>query len=314
MTWTGTIQARSGGAHTFSLYASDYHKLYIDDKLVLDGWRQNWNAWYHNFEIDHAAGKPRKIRIEWVPHDGYMALLHNDPLPPRGAAFALVTSELGKAIDYYSIAGANTDEVIAGYRASRARRCCCRSGRTASGRAASDTRRRTKLLGAVKEYRKRQIPLDNIVQDWFYWKEDSWGSHEFDAARYPEPEGDDRRASRAERAIHDVGVAEVLSERRTTRSWMRTGTSIGATSRSRSKDWVGPGYLSSFYDPYSEEARRHVLAADRGELWESSASMPGGWTPPSRTCTPISTSTSSSSRMGPTAMGPGRNTSIVIRS
>ncbi len=44
------------------------------------------------------------------------------------------------------------------------------------------------LLAVVKEFRKRKIPLDNIVQDWFYWKEDQWGSHEFDATRYPDPE------------------------------------------------------------------------------------------------------------------------------
>ena len=32
------------------------------------------------------------------------------------------------------------------------------------------------------------IPVDNIVQDWNYWKLDSWGSHEFEAARYPNPQ------------------------------------------------------------------------------------------------------------------------------
>ena len=36
-------------------------------------------------------------------------------------------------------------------------------------------------LDVVREFRRRQIPLDNIVQDWQYWPPDSWGSHEFDA-------------------------------------------------------------------------------------------------------------------------------------
>ena len=31
------------------------------------------------------------------------------------------------------------------------------------------------------------MPLDNIVQDWFYWPEDQWGSHCFDPARFPDP-------------------------------------------------------------------------------------------------------------------------------
>ena len=45
------------------------------------------------------------------------------------------------------------------------------------------------LLDVVKEFRKRQIPLDNIVQDWFYWPEDKWGDHDFDSERFPDPAG-----------------------------------------------------------------------------------------------------------------------------
>lgn len=41
------------------------------------------------------------------------------------------------------------------------------------------------LLNTVAEFRKRKIPLDNIVQDWFYWKENEWGDHEFDLSRFP---------------------------------------------------------------------------------------------------------------------------------
>ena len=44
---------------------------------------------------------------------------------------------------------------------------------------------RMKFYPRVKEFRNRQIPLDNIVQDWFYWKEDQWGSHEFDSGPLP---------------------------------------------------------------------------------------------------------------------------------
>ncbi len=53
------------------------------------------------------------------------------------------------------------------------------------------------LLGIAKEYRKRGLPLDNIVQDWFYWKEDQWGSHEFDPSRFPDPKGMVDAAARA---------------------------------------------------------------------------------------------------------------------
>jgi len=44
------------------------------------------------------------------------------------------------------------------------------------------------LLGVVREYPRRGLPLDNIVQDWFYWRENDWGSHRFDPARFPNPQ------------------------------------------------------------------------------------------------------------------------------
>lgn len=44
------------------------------------------------------------------------------------------------------------------------------------------------ILNTVDEFRKRKIPLDNIVLDWSYWKENDWGSQEFDATRFPNPD------------------------------------------------------------------------------------------------------------------------------
>ena len=41
----------------------------------------------------------------------------------------------------------------------------------------------------VEQFRQRNIPFDNIVQDWQYWRPDAWGSHEFDPARFPDPDG-----------------------------------------------------------------------------------------------------------------------------
>ena len=45
--------------------------MYVDGKLVLDRWRQNWAAWYHNFDVEMAAGIPVAIKVEWIPNDGY---------------------------------------------------------------------------------------------------------------------------------------------------------------------------------------------------------------------------------------------------
>ena len=163
--------------------------MYADDKLVLDGWRQNWNAWYHNFDLPMAAGKPMAIRVEWIPNDGHIALLHNDPLPDADRHSLSLASEVGQAIDYYFIAGANPDEVISGYRTLTGKAVML--PRWAYGFWQSRQRYNTQdeVLDVAAEYRKRGVPLDNIVQDWFYWPEDSWGSHDFDAKRFPDPKG-----------------------------------------------------------------------------------------------------------------------------
>jgi alpha-D-xyloside xylohydrolase len=45
----------------------------------------------------------------------------------------------------------------------------------------------TNLVETVKEFRKRNIPMDVIVQDWQYWGKYGWGVPKFDEANYPNP-------------------------------------------------------------------------------------------------------------------------------
>ncbi len=43
------------------------------------------------------------------------------------------------------------------------------------------------LLDVVSEFRRRELPLDCIVQDWQSWPEGLWGQKSFDPERYPDP-------------------------------------------------------------------------------------------------------------------------------
>ncbi|HKL72167.1 MAG TPA: TIM-barrel domain-containing protein, partial [Marinilabiliaceae bacterium] len=45
------------------------------------------------------------------------------------------------------------------------------------------------LVETVKEFRKRKLPMDVIVQDWQYWGNKGWGVPQFDEAHYPDPTG-----------------------------------------------------------------------------------------------------------------------------
>ena len=45
------------------------------------------------------------------------------------------------------------------------------------------------LVETVKEFRKRNLPMDVIVQDWQYWGNRGWGVPQFDETNYPNPAG-----------------------------------------------------------------------------------------------------------------------------
>ncbi|HET9865231.1 MAG TPA: TIM-barrel domain-containing protein, partial [Steroidobacteraceae bacterium] len=306
VTWEGTVESPHAGTHKFQLYGSSYFKVYADDKLMLDRWRQNWNAWYHNFEVPMEAGKPVKIRIEWIPNDGYIALLHNDPLPDAERHSLTFTSEVGNGIDYYFVAGGSQDEVIAGYRALTGKAVLLPKWAYGFWQSRQRYTNQAELLGVVAEYRRRRIPLDNIVLDWFYWKEDSWGSHEFDKSRFPDPKGMIDKVH-AQNAHFMISVwPKFYPSTANYQELDAAGFMYRKNVEDGFLDWVGKGYTSAFYDPYSKPARdmywRQVnekLGVLGVDAWWMDATEPD----------PHSNLDIDSikERIGPTALGPAAN-------
>jgi len=97
-------------------------------------------------------------------------------------------SEVGDNIDYYFFYGPSIDQEIAGYRQLTGQAPLY--GKWAYGywQSKEHYATRDELLGIASEYRKRQIPIDNIVQDWNYWgNNNTWGGMFFDETKYPRP-------------------------------------------------------------------------------------------------------------------------------
>jgi alpha-D-xyloside xylohydrolase len=97
-------------------------------------------------------------------------------------------SDVASSLDYYFIYGKNMDSVIAGYRNLTGQAPLY--GKWAYGywQSKEHYENRDELLSVVNEYRKRQIPIDNIVQDWDYWDgAQNWGQLFFDEKKYPNP-------------------------------------------------------------------------------------------------------------------------------
>jgi len=103
--------------------------------------------------------------------------------------FTTFRSPVAKALDYVVFYGPSADNVIASYRNLSGNVPLfpqwaygfwqCRE-RYTSG---------THLVETVKEFRKRNLPVDVIVQDWQYWGKYGWGVPKFDESHYPNPAG-----------------------------------------------------------------------------------------------------------------------------
>jgi alpha-D-xyloside xylohydrolase len=101
-----------------------------------------------------------------------------------------ITSDIGDNLDYYFIAGGTIDGAIAGYR--QLTGTAPLYGKWAYGYWQSKEHYHTKdeLLTVAKEYRRRKIPIDNLIQDWNYWGGiRDWSGMTFTPDRYPDPVG-----------------------------------------------------------------------------------------------------------------------------
>jgi alpha-D-xyloside xylohydrolase len=111
------------------------------------------------------------------------------------------------------------------------------------------------LVDVVKEYRARKIPLDNIVLDWRYWKDPEWGSHEFDRSRFPDPQNMVKQLHEKWNTNLMISVWPKFNKGTAHYDEMnKKGFLLVNNVDRKRKDWVGPGYESTFYDPFNEEA------------------------------------------------------------
>ena len=316
ITWEGAIEARSAGLHRFRVYASSYIKVWIDSQLVVDRWRQNWNPWYYLFDVAMQPGERRHLRVEWLPNGGYFRMLHLDPQPDAEPNTLSLSSDVAHALDYYFIAGDDMDDVIAGYRELTGPAVML--PRWAYGFWQSRQRYRTQeeLLSVLREYRRRHIPIDNIVLDWFYWREDQWGSHEFDPTRFPDPGAMVDEVHRRNAQIMISVWPKFYPTTDNYRELDEAGVLYRRQIDMRTRDWVGPGYSSTFYDPYSArgrdlfwrqiQERLDVLGFDAWWMDATEPDMQSNLSIEERIL-----------RMGPTADGPGAeffNSYVLLQS
>jgi alpha-D-xyloside xylohydrolase len=284
VTWTGQIEPAESGLYHFKLYYAGYVKLFIDNELIVaERWRTAWNPNTYKFTMNMEKGQKYSLRLEWKPDGGvsYIGLKVLSPQPPEEQGALSLYSEMGDQIDYYFISGENTDEVISGYRTLTGKAPIMPKWAMGYWQSRERYKSQAELLDVIKEYRQRNIPLDNIVLDWSYWPVESWGSHEFDLKYFPDP-------ARMVNEVHKLNAKIMISVwpkfYRTTdhfKEFDRNGWMYRQAINDSVRDWIGRGYIGSFYDAYSPGARelfweqiREHLYTKGFDAWWMDASEP----------------------------------------
>jgi len=176
--------------------------------------------------------------------------------------------EAAKEIDYYFIRGEGMDDVVRGYRHLTGN--VSMMPRYLFGYTQSKERYKSSddILQTLGEYRRREVPIDMIVQDWNYWPQ-GWGYMKMDPRYYPDPKAlaDSVHAMHAKLMVSIWANPQYCPEE---------------------NDFRQHGYMleHSVYDAFNPEARKHYWKYANDEFFsrgfdawwcDSSEPLDGDW-------------------------------------
>ncbi len=256
--YEGKIESPFTGLHRLHFNYSGYLKVWINGILKEDRWRESWNAGSFEIPVNMEAGKKYDIKLEWLPDGGqsYLGLRWQSPIPASHKNTFSFDSEAGDGVDYYFIAGNSSDDVISGYRYLTGKAPIMPKWSFGYWQSRERYKTQKELEDVASQFRKRKIPIDNMVQDWSYWREHDWGSHDFDPARFPDPKGMIDRLHKDNFRLMISVWPKVNQESSVYNDFKNKGWLYMRNIYDGRKDWIGKGYTSTFYDSFNADARK----------------------------------------------------------
>ena len=257
VTWEGSVASDFSGVHKLKLTSAGYVKIWFNDSLLTSRWRQAWNPVTSRFDVTMEKGKKYPIKIQWIPDGGqsFIALKWRKPMPQLDQHELSLHSQIAHEINYYFVYGKNMDHIISGYRDLTGKAPIMPKWAMGFWQSREHYATQKQILSVVKKFRQRHIPLDNIVQDWFYWQKDQWGSQRFDPKRYPDPK---KMIQELHNNYHTHFMISVwpkfYTDTKEFKTFWNKGWLYKKNVQDSQKDWVG--YVSTFYDAFNPHARK----------------------------------------------------------
>lgn len=202
-----------------------------EGSLNLRGTRQ----YIHQANLKIAMPMLLSTRGYGILLDTYSPLIFND-----NEYGSYLYNEAADELDFYFISGDSFDEIIHGYRQLTGQAVML--PKWAFGYMQSQERYETQqeIIDTVREYRRREVPLDSIVLDWQSWEDGKWGQKSFDRSRFPEPQ-------EMTRILHENGTHFMIS------IWPNMSKETGNYSEMKENGCLFQ--QSETYDALSEKAR-----------------------------------------------------------
>lgn len=260
--FTGYIDIPSSGYYSLLLDVGQRmarkHYLSIDEKNIIN-MNNIWLPPTTSVIVELAAGK-HEIRVDGDRNDNpslFWRKVTNE---------TTFSSPVAQSLDYTVFAGTG-DEVISSYRELTGPAPLMPLWSLGYIHCRERYNTQSELLENAREFRKRGIPIDMIVQDWQYWGKYGWNSMKFDEDKYPDP-------AKMVRELHAMNMKLMISV------WSKVDTKSELGKQISKKDYyIGDSDWIDFFNPeaaafYWENFSTGLLRPYQIDAWWQDATEP----------------------------------------
>jgi alpha-D-xyloside xylohydrolase len=179
-TGAGTFQTGKDGDYGFLLSGNlrNRLRLSVDGKQIIDI-KNMWVPWSAGARMHLAANTTYKVLAEAGGNSSLSVRAPSDTM-----AFH---SDAGQSVDYYFFYGPEPSQVMAQYRDFTGAAPLLPRWAYGFWQCRERYSSQQQILDTAAEFRRRQIPVDALVQDWQYWGKYGWNAMRFDERFYPDP-------------------------------------------------------------------------------------------------------------------------------